>query len=150
MGAACVCALRRYRWVFGPARPRYAQASTGQGHLRCAGQGNQTLDRLRTILRTQALADALNDVVVNDGYRGITVLNSSTGPSSSFVADLAIVGGGVAGGGVDYKDVEVRVCVRYSGRLGVDPHVDMADVTCPAGLPSTHYGLPIERTVTLK
>lgn len=110
----------------------------------------KTLDQLRTNLRTRTLEDALNDTLINNPYHNTTVLNSSTGPSNSFVADLVILGNGDAGGGLDYKQIAVRLCVRYSGKLGAGSYVDMANVACPAGLPSTDRGVPIERAVTVK
>ena len=110
----------------------------------------KVLNLLQTSLGTRPLKDSVNEVVANMPSWELTVLSSSTGPADSFVADLAILGGGVAGGGLSYKEVIVRVCVRYSGKLGVDPQVNMADVACPAGLPSTNRGSSIERTVTLK
>jgi hypothetical protein len=110
---------------------------------------NRTLVGLTSAVRSGSLDDALHNVIANQPETPTTVLASSVGTGSSFTADLAIVAVDEAGSGGSYKQLGVRLCLRYSGVLGSSGHVGMADLSCPHALSTTVRGVRIVQDVTL-
>lgn len=118
------------------------QATTGARNTAA-----KVLDYLRTQLRPQTFADTLKSLP--DHYRPgqVTVHDSSQDPAGAFAARVVILGSGEAGGGGFAEQLDVRLCVKYSGVSG---HVDVTDTPCPDGLPTEDHGLQIVQNVTLK
>ncbi|MBA8931333.1 hypothetical protein BC739_008580 [Kutzneria viridogrisea] len=106
-------------------------------------------DKLRQDLQKKPLADTLKEIVGDETIASTTLLNSGSDSSSRFFADFAIVGSGEAGGGGDYKQVAVRLCVHYSGMVGISGQIDMADLKCPEGLPATVRGVDVKKNISL-
>jgi hypothetical protein len=120
------------------------QATTGARNAAA-----KTLDYLRSqlSLSPQAFADTLKSLPDNFQEGVVTVHDSTRDPSGAFSARVVILGSGEAGGGGFYEQLDVRLCVKYSGAGG---HVDVADTPCPDDLPTEDHGLQIEQNVTLK
>jgi len=109
----------------------------------------KALDYLRANLSSQAFADTLKSLPDNFQAGVVTVHDSTRDPSGAFSVRAVILGSGEAGGGGFAAELDVRLCVRYSGSLSGTSHVDMADTPCPDGLPTEDHGFPIEQNITL-
>lgn len=120
------------------------QATTGARNTAAKVQ-----DYLKAQLRPQTFADTLKSLSDNYQSGEVTVHDSAQDPAGAFSALVVILGGGEAGGGGFYEQVDVRLCVKYSGSVGDNGHVDMADTPCPDGLPTQDRGVQIVQNVTL-
>ncbi|MBP2703658.1 hypothetical protein JOL79_07570 [Microbispora sp. RL4-1S] len=60
------------------------------------------------------------------------------GAGGTVDADMVLMSGGQAGGGLDYAGVAAAVCVRLSGGPAADPVVTVVDVACPADVPASN------------
>jgi hypothetical protein len=66
-----------------------------------------------------------------------------------FDVNFAFLASTEAGGGGTYTKVAVRLCVSYSGEVGVPGSVVVADLNCPPGLPGELGSVPISGDVHL-
>jgi hypothetical protein len=69
--------------------------------------------------------------------------------SGTFVADFAFIAYAEAGGGGNYVQVAVRLCVSYSGKVSLMNSAVAADRNCPADLPDSVRSVPIAGDVKL-
>ncbi|MEU4253756.1 hypothetical protein AB0F15_40825 [Amycolatopsis sp. NPDC026612] len=93
---------------------------------------------------------ATTEIVPEANYVGGTVLLGkdvpATGRFTARFAFVTLVGNGVSG---QYEQVAGRLCVSYSGDLDHPGTVEMADLTCPPGLPGPDNGVPVDREIKL-
>ncbi|MEU4253752.1 hypothetical protein AB0F15_40805 [Amycolatopsis sp. NPDC026612] len=77
------------------------------------------------------------------------VLRKTAADRGRFGVDFAFLTSTEAGGGGDYTKVAVRLCVSYSGDVGVPGSVVVVDLACPPGLPDKVGSVPISGDVRL-
>ncbi|MEV0066787.1 MULTISPECIES: hypothetical protein [unclassified Amycolatopsis] len=98
----------------------------------------------------ESIERAVANVLLKWNTGGATVLLEKdvpvTGRFTARFAFLALVGDGFVGQYVQYA---VRLCVSYSGEVGRIGSVEMADLTCPPGLPDPSDSVPVDRDVKL-
>jgi hypothetical protein len=113
----------------------------------------RTLTHLRDELLILPASSRLVEKVLADIKAGevseTNIIRSNVDPTGKFSADMSFVAITAAGGGGDYVKIAVRLCARYSGTVGSVGQVEMADLVCPAGLPSSVDHLPVDSTATL-
>jgi hypothetical protein len=127
-----------------------ARASSAKAAREAA---ERSLKRIREELLISPVAPGVVQKVLDDIKVGevteVGIIGSSMDPAGIFLADMSFVAITAAGGGGDYVQKAVRLCVRYSGTVGPMGRVEIIDLTCPAGLPSSVKNLPVESTTTL-
>lgn len=107
------------------------------------GLASDTLARLRAVHDPSAVEAALQDLIANPKPATVTVvLGSTSGPAGRFTVDLGFFAVGDAGSGDDMAQVVVRLCAHYAGTIGTHSQVAVADLTCPAQLPTREFGFP--------
>jgi hypothetical protein len=77
------------------------------------------------------------------------VVRNNVADRGRFSVDFAFLTSTEAGGGGTYTKAAVRLCVSYSGEVGVPGSVVVADLNCPPGLPGELGGVPISGDVRL-
>lgn len=115
-----------------------ARDDAERGRLRVEGTARAVRDR--------GPEAALAEAVAGDPDRVFGSRTTATG----FELDAVYYGQGQAGGGWTSETRSVRLCVRFTARLGPEPAVEAADVECAASLPSSAPGSgTFDRTVRL-
>jgi hypothetical protein len=126
-------------------RPRVVEAA--RDHAASALHQLQTV----TPLTRESLTRAITEIPRNENRVGGTVLIRKDVPAdgkyTAQYAFVALIGDGFTGGA--YEQLAVRLCVTYTGDLSRPGAVEMADLTCPPGLPGPDNGVPVEREIKL-
>ncbi|WP_326566833.1 hypothetical protein VSH64_33970 [Amycolatopsis rhabdoformis] len=98
----------------------------------------------------ESIDRAVTRILAGWNTGGVTVLLRKDIPAAGrFTASFALlsfVGGGVNG---EYIQYAVRLCVSYSGDVNRPGSTEMADLTCPPGLPDPSDSVRVRREVKL-
>ena len=106
--------------------------------------------RATTPPTSESIDRTITEVAHDWNNGGSTVLlGKDLSPNGRFTARyafFALVGDGFSG---QYDQLAVRLCVSYSGDPKRPSAVEMADLTCPSGLPDPSDSVPVDRDVKL-
>ncbi|WIX86356.1 hypothetical protein [Amycolatopsis sp. DG1A-15b] len=107
------------------------------------------LQLLRDENGSRASLEAAVEKISEENPDSTVDLGRTVPASGGFVADFAFTAYTEAGGGGDYVQVAVRLCVSYSGEVSLSNSAAVVDRICPPGLPGSVRGVPVVGDVKL-
>ena len=127
-------------------RPRVAEAA--RDHAASALHQLQTVTPLTRESLTRVITEIPRER--KPGRRRTVLIRKDVPADGKYTAQyafVALIGDGFTGGA--YEQLALRLCVTYTGDLSRPGAVEMADLTCPPGLPGPDNGVPVEREIKL-